>query len=360
VCQFDTLRRCLTARDVFRELETLPKTLESTYELILNQIPDQYCDNAFKLLRWLAFSARSTTIHEAAEMLATNLDEEVFDPDLRLLNAQDVMHLCSSLVSKGPVIEVLETEKQEMMVLCDEEEFWFDQTRQSWIVQLAHFSVKDYIVASNTKFGKATFFTINPALSHLAMVETCLVYLLHPASACGYCSWDDRAQLFQTLPLYSYATYCLFHHLNRIGDTIPAKCWALLQRFFETRKLPDGVNFAAWICSLNADISLEQALASEPLYYACSFGCLPLVKKLCHLGADTEAPGGRFSATPLFAACFRRQTDVVRFLLDENIPAANVLTQNDKGETCLSLVDIYYENVDSPEVEDMLRKHGAR
>jgi hypothetical protein len=323
VCQFATLRQCLTAHDVFKELESLPKTLEKPYELILDRIPNHYRENAFKVLRWLAFSARPTTIHEAAEILAINFDEEVYDPNLRFSDAQDVMLLCSSLVSKGEVVDALEADDQDMVVQYEEEVFIFDQTRQSWVVQLAHFPVKDYIVASSTKLGKAIFFPITPALSHLAMVETCLMYLLHPISASGYCSWEERAQLFQKLPLYSYATYCLFYHLNRIGDTIPAKCWALLQRFFETRKLQNGGNFVSWICSLNANLFLEQALTSEPLYYAASFGCRPLVKRLCSLGADVEARGGRYSATALFAASFRHQTNVVRFLLDESVPPAN-------------------------------------
>jgi hypothetical protein len=356
VCQFDTLRQCLTVSDVTKELEILPKSLTKTYEMVLLRIPDAYRNSAHRLLQWLAFSGRPTRIHEAAEMLAVDLDKQIYDHNQRLLNAEDIMILCSSLLARGTAMDDYVFFDPTMNLQYREDEIFITQPDNSWIVQLAHFSVKDYIVANTTKIGPTGFFFVDPRQSHLVMMETCLVYLSHPSFDYGYSDHKQRLQRFREWPLYHYAAFFWLYHSNRIGDDFSDRSWFLLERFFETRNVPGGGNFVAWICTLFPNLDIDRAGESEPLYYAASFGILPLVKKLCSLGANVEAPGGRFRSTAVHVAVYRRQIHVVRFLLEEHEPPADINAPNSIGETCLS----WAEDNDDREMKNLLKKHGAK
>ena len=359
MCQFDTLRRCLTVSDVFKELDTLPKTLEKTYENILLRIPDAYQGKALKLLRWLAFSGRPVTIIEAAEVLAVNLEEKIYDPGLKLLDSDDIMILCSSLVVRATKVKAHDFLHPELYDGYYTEDFaytYHKRKSKDSVIQLAHFSVKDYLVARTPKSGPVAFFTLDPAPSQLVMVEICLTYLLHSPFSTGYCNEGERLERARDWPLYQYASNFWMFHLNRIEDPIPERCWGLIDRFYQTRNMPDGGNFVSWISMMVPQIEYDDAMKSEPLYYAASFGSLPLVKKLCSLGANVEAPGGRYGSTAVHVAVFRRQLNVVKFLVEENLPAADITSRNSVGETCI----YWAQTNDDREMEAFLVEHGAK
>ena len=84
-----------------RTLETLPKTLEETYDHILLRIEESHRQNALKVLQWLAFAARPVRVEEAAEVLAIDLSREPrYNPNLKLFDPQDIMLLCPSLITR--------------------------------------------------------------------------------------------------------------------------------------------------------------------------------------------------------------------------------------------------------------------
>jgi hypothetical protein len=61
----------------------------------------EHRDSAFKVLQWLAFSARPVTLAELTEVLAVDYDgvQPRFDADLRLFDPCSVLRICSSLVT---------------------------------------------------------------------------------------------------------------------------------------------------------------------------------------------------------------------------------------------------------------------
>ena len=100
VCQLDTLRKCIKPSALRKALASLPKTLDETYERILSNIDETHAEDAFKVLQWLAFSARPLELQEVAEATAITLDDlPRFDPEDRLRHPTDILAICSSLIS---------------------------------------------------------------------------------------------------------------------------------------------------------------------------------------------------------------------------------------------------------------------
>ena len=73
----DVLRESISLDDVEKALKLLPKTLDETYERILQSIPDNRKSDAIRILQWLIFSARPLRIEEVAELLVSNPDMKI-------------------------------------------------------------------------------------------------------------------------------------------------------------------------------------------------------------------------------------------------------------------------------------------
>jgi hypothetical protein len=103
VCQLDVLRKCVTVDMLRKTLRSLPQSLDETYERILSNIDEQHSDYVHKVLQWLAFSARPVTLAEVADALSVNLDHGcLLDLDQQLRNPQDILTICSTLVTISP------------------------------------------------------------------------------------------------------------------------------------------------------------------------------------------------------------------------------------------------------------------
>jgi hypothetical protein len=50
--------------------------LDDTYARILCNIDEEYSQDAFKILQWLAYSARPLRIKEVAEVIAVEIDDD--------------------------------------------------------------------------------------------------------------------------------------------------------------------------------------------------------------------------------------------------------------------------------------------
>ena len=97
-CQLEALRKCRTLRHVKIALSQLPKTLDETYDRILNCIEEEDRLVAHRTLQLLVFTCRPLTIAELVETIAVNCEKEMIDSDSRLLDPYDILEICSSLV----------------------------------------------------------------------------------------------------------------------------------------------------------------------------------------------------------------------------------------------------------------------
>ncbi|KAF8344782.1 hypothetical protein F5887DRAFT_1202014 [Amanita rubescens] len=149
-CQLEELKKCTKRRKTLDYiLESLPATLEGTYDQILSRIPPADASGAVKLLLWLAFANQPLHIDYLALIVEFDMDKRDFDPDGRLSSSADVLKICSSLVTRMD-----------------------DNT-----VQLAHASVKTYVLEKK----RAIQFNIvmDPSIGDRFVGQCCLSYLLH-------------------------------------------------------------------------------------------------------------------------------------------------------------------------------------
>ena len=88
----------MTVNAIRKVLLALPKTLDETYDRILNNIPEEYCREAQCVLQLLCVAFRSLTLDEIGEAVAIDSENQTFDTENRLRDKHDILDICSSLV----------------------------------------------------------------------------------------------------------------------------------------------------------------------------------------------------------------------------------------------------------------------
>src|SRR5205814_2331503 len=146
VCQLDTLGKCLNLPRLRKALEGLPDTLNGTYDRILCAIDKEYSQDALQILQWLVYSARPLRIDEVVDAIAVCSDSDyLFDVESRLPDPQDILTICSSLVTLVGVE-----------------------------IRLAHFSVKEYLMSERIQKGPAPQYSIREIPANISIAEICL------------------------------------------------------------------------------------------------------------------------------------------------------------------------------------------
>jgi hypothetical protein len=126
-CQLDILEKCSSYRGLQKALNSLPKTLDETYARILASLPEEHKEEAIQLLQFLTYSERPLTIEEAVDAIAVDLNNDCqFDTRYRLPRPSEISRFGSSLIS-----------------LVTRE----DGAKTFLELQLAHFSVKEYLIS---------------------------------------------------------------------------------------------------------------------------------------------------------------------------------------------------------------------
>ncbi|KZP03687.1 hypothetical protein FIBSPDRAFT_968780 [Athelia psychrophila] len=279
--QIADLQKCLTLREVRKQLEALPKDLEETYERIL--VKSDHHSELLQMLYWLVFSTRALRLEELAEVVSVDLDADdgpSYDPDLKFGDPRSALTVCSGLV-----------------------------TQTEGVVKLAHFSVKEYLTSDRARTRKEPAFFISAKIAHTIIAQTCLALLMH---------FDSSESLNEShLDSFSLASYadrhCPLHFrasepansvLEHLGKSLfcSTPCYAMVN--WVLRNNPDNTGYP---------MSLENV--ASPLYYTSLLGLTLVVDHLITTGADPQALGGRYG-TALQAASYEGHNDVVRLLVD--------------------------------------------
>lgn len=203
-CHLDGLEKCVTLGALYRALSSLPPGLDKTYERILLNLDSSHKPLVTRVMQWLLFSGCPLTIEAVAEALAFSKIEEQEDLDTEigsneLSDPSDILYMCSSLVKivhrqqmwyeSSDGISVVEEDSETSMETDDihQDHRWGeeDESRSQSasikgeairFLQLAHASVKDYLLSSSSIIGSGTFgFSL---LSNMILAETCITYLL--------------------------------------------------------------------------------------------------------------------------------------------------------------------------------------
>lgn len=268
-CQLDALENCLDYRSLQKALTSLPRTLDETYKRIIQDIPSESKQNTIRILQFLAFSERPLTIQEAIDAIAVDIEGHPhFSPKYRMPDPADISRCCSSLV----------------VIVPENDEGHFENVRNSTL-QLAHFSVKEYLVSDRLPEETAPYFrkiTANASIS-----KVCLAYLLQ-------LNGDRSAtEITNIFPLAEFSAKYWMAHAVAAEDK-DETLWNFIKRFMSCEN-----NSYKTCCSLyrpdeqwqnGTDVQGNEP--SSPLYYSSFVGLARTVEWLLSQGCDADVQGG--------------------------------------------------------------------
>ena len=297
-----------------KSLASLPKTLDETYLRILCSIDELYSQQAFTVLEWLVYSARPLRLEELAEVIAVDMDASpAFDVERRFPDPQDVLTICSSLVTTAH----------------EEIESRHDKVTKT-IVRLAHFSVQEYLVSERIQSGHAAKYSIQEISANRDMAQICLAYLLCFDKPDSLREIDKSAfkgnlidkrivekSINDEFPLALYAAMYWPQHVRVAGENDDA-----ILPLVSELMLINKHTLVNWIRlsdpdhpALEQDMCKESNTIASPLYYTALLGLGEATKLALHSGIDVNIVGGE-CGTALQAASDRGYVRVVQLLLE--------------------------------------------
>lgn len=162
------LKECLNLPQLRSALKDVPATLDGTYDRILASIPAQHKSLAIRILQLLTYSRRPPMLEEIIDAIAVFPDEKpCFDSSWRMPDPSEITRLCSSPVSKVDNQKVLKATLT----------YPYHSDRCCSILQLAHFSVKEYLVSDRVEERPRSRLVENNA--HKELTQVCTAYLTH-------------------------------------------------------------------------------------------------------------------------------------------------------------------------------------
>ncbi|KZL72745.1 hypothetical protein CT0861_12089, partial [Colletotrichum tofieldiae] len=313
-CQLDTLEACLDREGIEDALQALPRDLNETYDRILQHIPQGRKKKAIRLLQFLVHSERPLLLREAVDVVAVRLDhgQRYFDIEDRVPCPADITRFCPSLVSitrKSSYTEVVEE------------------------LQLAHFSVKEYLLHSDVEgFGNME--------ASISITHTCLAYLTSME--------DDQFHIMtKRFPLARYAAEIWMDHV-RLVECVDEVVAATVNFLMNT------TTFRMWGRVYQPERPWAEGfytLQPSCVYFACFKGLTETAKHLILRGAEVNGQGGYYG-TALQAASFEGHKQIVQMLLDNG---ADVNTEGGRHRTALEAASLKGHK----EIVQMLLDKGA-
>lgn len=162
--------------------------MDETYERILDNINDEYTQEARRLLVFLCFASRPLTASELIHALAVMLhNQEGFDQSRCLQDVTDLLRLCPGLIIAIP--QVGSAVRQ-------------ISPSPSSILRIAHSSVEDYLRSDRVHQQKAAAFALNSASANAEIAQVCLLYLRNTELTSGIVTREKLS----SFPLAKYAT----------------------------------------------------------------------------------------------------------------------------------------------------------
>ncbi|KAH6655699.1 hypothetical protein BKA67DRAFT_534614 [Truncatella angustata] len=288
-CQFDVLYNCLDPKSVRTELANLPRTLDETYMRILQNVDPSQWDSAVRLLQFLTYSDRPLRLEEAVDAVAVDISNELrFDPNYRMPCPQEVVRYCSSLA-----VLVRRRDKRDGSEIVE--------------IQLAHFSVQEYLISGRVKGHIASELSRSNASAALSAV--CLSYLL---------SLDHSHQPKEARENYPLAQYSAKYwpKYAAIAEQSARMHLPLIREYFSSKST---MNFCNRIYNHDEPlerIGLRPKKSPNSLYYASLTGLIYSTQALIDDGADVNARDGYYG-NALQAASAKGHKAIVRILVDQ-------------------------------------------
>lgn len=329
---------------------SLPETLDETYSRILKDVPSKHRHHTIRILQFLTFSERPLRIEEAVDAIAVDVaSRPYFDQNNRMPIPEEILKYCSSLVTVATrTIEPVPVRRVCRTLLRDEYDEFGSNLKDSdeevgavKELQLAHFSVKEYLMSGRLEESFRNHLSERAARS--SIVEVCVGYLLEMDATLS----PREVQRRNPMARYS-AQYWPAHArlARRIGERGEALVWELF------KCLAYEVSWSLY------DHDLEwELIPSQPtppaLYYASNARLAWLVRKLLGQGDDVDAARPGVDGAALWVASMRGHRDIVQLLLDHG---ANVNLRSSRHQrTPLAMAS----SKGHREIVQLLLDHGA-
>jgi hypothetical protein len=245
----------------------------------------EHREDAIRILQFLTFSERPLTIKEAVDAIVVDPSRNPqFDPELRLPIPREILKICSSLVSFVTRPANRNGREEALMEL-----------------QLAHFSVKEYLMSGRVE--EAFQEGITETSARRSITKVCLAYLSH---------LDEKRPIKEIRAAFPLAEYSARYWMDhaRPAETDKDVQESILNFFLQQRQA-----YTVWFYLFRAG-NLREFDIATPLYYASLAGLGHTVKSLVEKGADVNVQGGHYG-TALQAASAGGHSQVVERLLQE-------------------------------------------
>ena len=304
-CQLNALENCLEYRTLQNALASLPKTLDETYARILRGIPEEHKQNATRILQFLTYSERPLKIEEAVDAIVVDAEaDQYFNPKYRMPDPHEISCYCSSLVvlvsAKGHSYD-------------EDEDHSYDEDDKIVKLQLAHFSVKEYLTSNRLDNNIAQNFQEVAAKASIATV--CLAYLLHLDMEL------PTEEIRQRFPLAQYsARYWITY--AAVAESKGEKLQGFIKEFFcyHRSSYRNCYNLHRPDRSWDNEPAESGEEPASALYYASFGGLVHAVKYLLSQGVDVNAQGGLYGSA-LQAALRQGHDKIVELLLSKGADA---------------------------------------
>jgi ankyrin repeat protein len=321
----------LRPKDIKNILDSMPKTLESTYSQILLKVPEGLTAEAAKALQWISLSLRPLTLEEVNEACIVN------PKDSPILDEQDRLTV-DGIVSSLPCL-------------------LNRSIGQANILFLSHISVKEFLTSPMIQNSPCASYGFQCGRAHSFIAESCIAYINHwlvnsPKTktyeeqelqqfpllryACRY--WSDHFNLadaegqvrltpavIKLLRSKEYQTEILtiFNPISRSNDFFDAH-WALLH--------PLG-----WSAALGLTLVAEMLLRESKDHINSEQDVvlpLPAMMYRCEYNKDPYPYRRNISGTPLMKAVQSNHPEVALLLIKHG---ADIHMKGQEGYTALSI-----------------------
>jgi ankyrin repeat protein len=332
-CQLKFLADC-DPPDIRRALDTLPASLDETYERTLRAI--KKWKSARRLFFCVAVASRPLRIEELADMLAFDFEAgqtPKFNKKWRQRNpVQAVLSTCSTLLS------VVKAGRS------------YHDDRDYEVVQFAHFTVKEFLVSDRLaeKDDAISRYRISMTDAHTLLTRACLGILLHLDE-------DVTRDGLKNFPLAGYAAEHWLEHARFEGSENVAEG---MQQLFDRRKH----HLAVWLWIYDPMLPYWRQRSSAkvpspprgtPLHYAAFCGLPGLVKTLAIQNSqDVNSRSFDDKSMPLHMATREGHGGVAQILFEHG---ADIEAQTKDGETPLYLAS----QLNLVELARFFLEHGA-
>ncbi|KAK4041653.1 ankyrin repeat, PH and SEC7 domain-containing protein secG [Parachaetomium inaequale] len=292
-CQFAALEACPGSKTRLDALlGSLPRTLDKTYERMLYSIEEESVDDARRILTLLCTAKRPLRVEELIDGIAVELgDDPKFNEDSRLMNENDIRHICPGFIEVD-----LKAESNEVTV------------------RIAHYSVQEYLESDRILTSGTARFSVRRAEANTEVASICLAYLVDPGLSEAYINQVEG--FHKQYPLAAYAASNWPEHYHEGSCSDPRLHHLALALFHD-----DQVALVSWANSYKWGGYKRDGLGDRtlsPLYLAARLGLDPVVRVLADETAAAR-PSKNYFELALIAAATHGHATSVQLLLNHGV-----------------------------------------